>query len=37
MNNFMYRVKRADVPVIYIVVCVHMHVKCVGQSVKSIV
>jgi len=38
MNNFMYRVKRADIPVIYIVVSVHMHVKCViGHSVKRII
>ena len=38
MNNFMYRVKSADIPVIYIVVSVHMHMKCViGHSVKRVI
>jgi len=38
MNNFMYRVKSADIPVMYIVVSIHMHVKCViGLSVKRVI
>ena len=38
MNNFMYRVKSADIPVIYIVVSVHMQVNCViGNSVKRVI
>jgi len=36
MNNFMYGVMSADIPVMYIRVSVHMHVKCVIEnSVKS--
>jgi len=35
MNNFMYTVMSADIPVMYIGVSVHMHVGCViGYSVK---
>jgi hypothetical protein len=35
MNNFMYRVMNADIPVMYIGVSVHMCVKCiVGHSVN---
>jgi len=38
MNNFMYRVKRADIPVTYIVESVHMLVKCViGHLVKRFI
>jgi len=38
MNNFMYTVMSADIPVIYKGVSVHMHVKCViGHSVKRAV
>jgi len=29
MNNFMYTVVNAEIPVIYIVVSIHTHVKCV--------
>ena len=36
MNNFMYTVMNADIPVMYIGVSVHMHVKCViRHSVKG--
>jgi len=35
MNNFMYIVMSAAIPVMYIGVSIHMHVKCViGHSVK---
>jgi len=35
MNNFMYTVMSADIPVMYIEVSVHMHVKFViGHAVK---
>jgi len=34
MNNFMYTVLNADIPVIYRGVSVHIHVKCViGHTV----
>jgi len=36
MNNLMYTVVNADIPVIYIGVSVHMHVKCViGHTVRG--
>jgi len=35
MNNFMYRVMNADIPVMYVGVSIHFCVKCIiGQSVK---
>jgi hypothetical protein len=35
MNNFMYTVVNADIPVIYIGVSIHIHVKCpIGHSVN---
>ena len=35
MNNFMYTLLNADIPVIYVVMCIHIHVKCVVRhSVK---
>jgi len=37
MNNFIYRVMSADIPVIYIVVRVHMHVKCVIRHTVTVV
>ena len=38
MNNNMYTVLNADIPVIYIGVSVHIHVKCViSHSVKKAV
>jgi len=38
MYNFMYRVKREDIPVIYILVRVHIHVKrVIGHSVKRFI
>jgi len=38
MNNFTYTVLNADIPVIYIRVSIHIHVKCViSHSVKRAV
>jgi len=38
MNNFMYTVMNADIPVLYIGVSVHIQVECaVGHSVKRAV
>ena len=38
MNNFTYTVLDADIPVIYIGVSIHIHVKCViSLSVESAV
>jgi len=38
MNNFMYTVMNTDIPVIYIGVSDHIHVKCqIGHSVNKAV
>jgi hypothetical protein len=38
MNNFMYTVMSADIPVIYVGVSVYIHAKCVlGHTVIGVV